>query len=173
MSHILAEQDFVVSGFTFLRGKLLLISHKKLQTLLPPGGHIELGELPDDALKREMEEETGLRHGIDYSYISPEGSMRLGHDNPEVLRGRITPQYAPWAVEQHLFDPVPGHKHLCLIYLLHAYLSAWHVNAPGDDGVESVGWYTADEIGNMGRDRIWPSVKEYSLAALEISKGYS
>ncbi len=42
-------------------GKVLLHRHRKLGTWLPPGGHIEKDELPDDAAVREVGEETGVR----------------------------------------------------------------------------------------------------------------
>ena len=42
-------------------GKILLIkSHKWRGKYVIPGGHIELGERMEDALKREIKEETGL-----------------------------------------------------------------------------------------------------------------
>lgn len=51
---------FIVSGFVFLDDKLLLIFHKKMQTWLPVGGHVEQNESFDDALLREIKEEVNL-----------------------------------------------------------------------------------------------------------------
>lgn len=49
---------------TYLLDKLsqstLLHWHKKIQTWLPPGGHIEKNENPEEAAFREIEEETGI-----------------------------------------------------------------------------------------------------------------
>lgn len=43
------------------KGELFLIkSHKWKDMFVIPGGHIELGEKMEDALKREIKEETGL-----------------------------------------------------------------------------------------------------------------
>ena len=59
------EQQFpepTVRGLTVnAAGRLLLMrSHKWRDKWVVPGGHIELGERMDDALRRELKEETGL-----------------------------------------------------------------------------------------------------------------
>ena len=48
---------FVATGYIVRDGKTLLVKHKKLHLWLPPGGHIEEGENPDAALRRELLEE--------------------------------------------------------------------------------------------------------------------
>ena len=61
----MAEQQFpepTVGALIFNpEGKLFLMrSHKWRDKYVVPGGHIELGERIEDALKREVKEETGL-----------------------------------------------------------------------------------------------------------------
>jgi len=61
----MAEQQFpepTVGALIFNpQGKLFLMrSHKWRDKYVVPGGHIELGERIEDALKREVKEETGL-----------------------------------------------------------------------------------------------------------------
>ena len=53
------DRHFTVAVFVQWEGKILLHFHRKLGMWLPPGGHIEQGELPDNAAVREVLEETG------------------------------------------------------------------------------------------------------------------
>ena len=56
---------FTATGIVFNSAKqVLMIFHKKLQVWLLPGGHIEENELPDDAVLREIYEETGVKAEI-------------------------------------------------------------------------------------------------------------
>ena len=67
-------REFTVATFVVQRGRVLLLWHPKHSMWLPPGGHIEAGELPDDAAVREVLEETGVNvqlvgeRGLDVSY---------------------------------------------------------------------------------------------------------
>ncbi len=42
-------------------GRVLLVDHRKAGLWLPPGGHVERGEEPDVTVRRELEEELGVR----------------------------------------------------------------------------------------------------------------
>ena len=49
-----AGRHFTVAVFVVWEGKVLLHRHRKLGMWLPPGGHIEKVELPDEAAVREV-----------------------------------------------------------------------------------------------------------------------
>jgi 8-oxo-dGTP pyrophosphatase MutT (NUDIX family) len=51
------SRDFTVAVFVVHAGRVLLHPHVKSGLWLPPGGHIEPNELPDEAALREVEEE--------------------------------------------------------------------------------------------------------------------
>ncbi len=55
-----ARKEFVVAAYVIKGNKVLLVHHKKLGMWLPPGGHIEQYETPEEAVVREVKEETGL-----------------------------------------------------------------------------------------------------------------
>lgn len=65
------------------KGKLVLVRHKERSTWEIPGGHIEVGETPDEAAARELVEETGavayqVRPITDYSVTRDHGQVGYG-----------------------------------------------------------------------------------------------
>ena len=57
--------DFRASGIAIHRGHVLLVRIEQYPFWFLPGGHVEIGELADAAMIREMREETGLDIKID------------------------------------------------------------------------------------------------------------
>jgi ADP-ribose pyrophosphatase YjhB (NUDIX family) len=53
--------EFIARGIIFQKGKILLCKRKDGDYYFFPGGHIEFGELAEDALKREIKEEVGAK----------------------------------------------------------------------------------------------------------------
>lgn len=52
---------FTASAVIIEEGHILLVHHRRIGAWLPPGGHIDDGELPHEAAIREVFEETGVR----------------------------------------------------------------------------------------------------------------
>ena len=57
--------DFRVSGIVVHRDHVLLVRVEQYDSWFLPGGHVEIGELADVAMIREMLEETGMSVEID------------------------------------------------------------------------------------------------------------
>ena len=59
---VLSHKHFTATAFVLHpnHDKILLHWHKKVNEWLPPGGHIENNEIPEEAVIREVYEESGL-----------------------------------------------------------------------------------------------------------------
>ncbi len=127
-------RDFTVAVFVISQGQVLLQWHRKLSRWLPPGGHIEPGELPDDAAVREVLEETGQT-------VRLIGGTGLGLS----LRGEGLPRQLTRPIGIQLEDISPGHQHIDLVYFA--------VPEPRPDTPalpERTGWYGPAEWGELG-----------------------
>jgi 8-oxo-dGTP pyrophosphatase MutT (NUDIX family) len=140
-------RHFTVAVFVVWEGKVLLHYHRKLGMWLPPGGHIERDELPDDAAVREVLEETGI--GVELA-----GERREDVSDPVQL-------HRPAGVQ--LENIAPGHQHIDLIYFAKpAGTTEIRKEFAGDE----VGWYGAADWERM---RVNAEVRgwcERALAAL-------
>lgn len=124
---IRTTRDFTVAVFVVDAGCVLLHWHRKLARWLPPGGHIEPDELPDDAAIREVEEETNQRVRL------------LGDRGPHIdAPGLPRPLVQPIGIQ--LEDISPGHQHIDLIYV--AELVTPGQGAPLPD---QAGWYGPED----------------------------
>ena len=102
---------------------ILLVDHIKAQLWLPPGGHVELNELPRNAVLREANEEFGIQASF--------------------LRGDTTPFFITVTQTVGL---TPGHTDVSLWYLLRASI---HDKLRFDRSeFTDIEWYTFDEILN-------------------------
>jgi 8-oxo-dGTP pyrophosphatase MutT (NUDIX family) len=96
-------RDFTVAVFVLHRDHVVLHRHRKLGIWLPPGGHIEPNELPDEAARREVIEETGLE-------VELVGERGIGTDYP----GEPVQLVRPEGIQLETIGP--GHEHIDLIY---------------------------------------------------------
>lgn len=124
-------RDFTVATFVVHASRVLMVRHRKLQLWLPPGGHIDQNELPDEAAIREVAEETGLTCEL-------VGEPGLAIDYPHQL---IRPEGI------QVEDISPGHQHIDLIYFARLTDSPTELPLPiTSDESESAGWYTLAEL---------------------------
>jgi len=125
-----AGRHFTVAVFVIDEDRVVLLKHPKVGLWLPPGGHIEKGELPDDAAVREVHEETGLRVAL------------VGEKGPDI---GVTPQTRPAGIQ---IEPIgPGHEHIDLIYFARPL---GHRELRSESGTSGLGWYTVDQARSAG-----------------------
>ncbi|MBA2448761.1 MAG: NUDIX domain-containing protein [Chloroflexi bacterium] len=134
-------REFTVAVFVVNRGQVLLLFHPKLGMWLPPGGHIESGELPDEAAVREVLEETGVP-------VRLVGEPPLEVEYPRQL-------VRPAGVQ--LEDIAPGHQHIDLVYFAEPLDEDCAVS---EECVrrDRAGWYSPSELEALGANeeiRAW------------------
>jgi ADP-ribose pyrophosphatase YjhB (NUDIX family) len=129
-------RHFTVAVFVVHSRQVLLHYHRKLGKWLPPGGHVEDDELPDDAAVREVLEETGIRACL-------VGERGLPIDEPRQL-------VLPAGVQ--LETIYPGHEHIDLVYFA-VPDPATPRSAEVDPRLaarDQVAWYPAADIAGLG-----------------------
>lgn len=144
------------------RNRALLLWHKRLQRWMPPGGHMDPDETPDEAALREAKEETGLDMRI------------IGEEQEDFYRntgyeGRILKK--PFAFFLERIPPCPErgepeHEHIDFIFRAHP------VDAQRDlilcaEEHDHIRWFTREEIEELDTsDEIYANVKNLLLHLL-------
>lgn len=145
-------RHFTVAVFVVSDGRVLLHHHRKLGMWLPPGGHIERDELPDDAATREVLEETGVE-------VELVGERREDVEDPVQL-------CRPAGVQ--LENISPGHQHIDLIYFARPTDST----RIGDEfSQDRVGWYGPEDWESMPLNAEVLGWCERALRDLELDPG--
>jgi 8-oxo-dGTP pyrophosphatase MutT (NUDIX family) len=103
MTESAISRDFTVAVFVMHLNHVILHPHTRLGIWLPPGGHIEPNELPDEAAIREVAEETGIA-------IELVGERGIGVDYP----GQPVQLVRPEGIQLEFIGP--DHQHIDLIY---------------------------------------------------------
>ncbi|HRA46493.1 MAG TPA: NUDIX domain-containing protein [Thermomicrobiales bacterium] len=120
------ERDWGVAVLVVRDQQILLHWHAKLHRWLPPGGHIEPNELPDEAAVREVHEETGVAIKL----VGPHPHQVMQHGQPQ-------PLIRPLGIQ--LATIRPDHQHIDLVYL-----------AEGLTAGDSRGtWFTHDDCAGL------------------------
>ena len=141
-------RDFTVAVFVVHNAHLILHIHQKLQRWLPPGGHIEPNELPDDAAIREVFEETGI--AIDL--VGPRAPLA---DYPGQPRQLVRPE----GIQLETIGP--GHEHIDLVYFARPRELA--PDAPLPALVAGVRWVSASELSSLD---LTDEIRDWSALAL-------
>lgn len=141
-------RDFTVAVFVVHNRHVLLHPHAKIGIWLPPGGHIDAPELPDEAAVREVMEEAGIE-------IELLGERGLGIESPTLPRQLVRPE----GIQLETISP--NHEHIDLIYF------AKVKNPPAQgmpDVMEPMRWIAADQFATTGLN---DEVTSWALRALE------
>lgn len=147
MPHIFYALDFTVSVFVVHGLTVLLCWHRALDKWLPVGGHIELGENPEEAVRREVREETGL------------SAIEFLGDRPNLQVEGTDFLYCPAYLDVHSIRG--DHRHVGMIYFVRSASSEVTVSRREHHALR---WWPAAELRREAG--LAESIRFYALEAL-------
>jgi ADP-ribose pyrophosphatase YjhB (NUDIX family) len=147
VGHIHELFDFTVGCFIVFDNKVLLVNHPRYDMWLPPGGHIELNEDPEEALFREIKEETGL-------------DVEIIATKPDLNFPGTKYIYMPAYISVH--EANPPHKHIGMTYFAKAK-NADHLKS--DEHTEAK-WFTEAEL-DSPHFYMPPEIKHFGQEAIK------
>ena len=151
------QPHFTATAFVIdSKKRTLLLWHERMQRWMPPGGHIDEGELPEETARRECKEETGLDVEI-LGDIQPD----LFADHPH--EGRMLKR--PFAM---LFENIPAskarnepaHQHMDFLFLARPLDETQPLLLARDEAKE-LRWFTRDDIAKLPENQIFGNVRAY------------
>ena len=128
------QRQFTATSYIVDEDKVLLIFHRKLQKWLPPGGHIDPGETPPEAARREAFEESGLEVEL------------IRQENIWINQPNAQSFERPFLC---LLEEIPAHKdqaahqHMDMIYVARPIGGSLTQNDRETNGIR---WFTLAEI---------------------------
>ena len=150
MPHINELYDYTITAFIVNGSKqVLLVNHPRYKKWIPVGGHIELDEDPEQALFREVKEETGL----DIEVLSNRPQIT----SPET-KFLITPNY----VDVH--EANPPHKHISFTYFVKTKRDDFVLSDEHDD----MRWFTLEELKDE-KYALTSAVQFYASEAIKLA----
>jgi 8-oxo-dGTP pyrophosphatase MutT (NUDIX family) len=149
MAHIHEQYDFTIAAVIVHDNKVLLVKHPRYGKWLVPGGHVELSEDPEEALYREVEEETGL-----------EATLLVPKPDIETAGAKVLP--LPNYMDVH--EANAPHKHISMVY----YMTSESNEAKLSDEHEEIRWVSREELDDPELN-LQPEIKRNITEALDLA----
>ncbi len=129
--------------------KVLLTFNKNLSTWIPVGGHIEIGETPEEAILREVLEETGF----DFDFLN----------EPEQFDENRVKIIKPHRIQ---IEKVPHHNHH-MNFVFIGKCKKWHEREENDEN-EKLRWFSEQELLEE-KNQFLESVLDLALKAIKLN----
>lgn len=154
MPHINKEIDYTVSAYLIHNDSVLLIHHKALQLWLPLGGHIEPTEDPEEALFREIEEESGIK----------KEELEVLSDKPNLTSPGTKFLFTPNRMDIHQISET--HRHVGMVYYLRSSTDNLRLAEVEHNQIR---WFSREDLLGKKYD-LTNAVRFYAKEALTLAK---
>lgn len=151
------KREFTATVYVIHQQKVLLHPHKKLGKFLPPGGHLEENETPEEAAKREVWEETGLQ----ICFFKQEN---LWLQEPQ-CKSLIRP-YLCLLEDIPVVENIPSHQHIDFIYVA-------TLEDPRKKPFFPFRWLSWEEVLRLPSTKIFPDTKKTIQQLFELFPDFS
>ncbi|HEY9679499.1 MAG TPA: NUDIX domain-containing protein [Drouetiella sp.] len=128
-------RHFTASAVIIAQNHILLVHHRRIGAWLPPGGHIEDGEMPHECAIRETMEETG----VEIEVISP--TMPVTNDPDAFILPSPLCVHAVKATEKGV-----DYYHIDMVFLGRAKQSTDLPLINHTDDVYAAKWFALDKL---------------------------
>ena len=160
------HRHFTATAFVIdSHNRTLLLWHKRLSRWMPPGGHIDENETPEETAKRECKEETGL----DVEIV---GDLQEDIFQSHTKEGCLLKKPFTFLLENIPPCPERGelfHQHMDFVYLARPINEQQILTLAHDEGTE-LRWFTMEEVEELDeKTDIFANVKRYTLSILHTS----
>ena len=163
-SFLILKRQFTATAFVVdSQKRVLLLWHKRLQRWMPPGGHIDPDETPEECARRECKEETGLDVEI------------IGMEQPDLFEGAKHEGYMlkkPFAM---LLENIPAseergepaHEHMDFLFLARP-LDESQALVIAEREADHLRWFTKEEVGKLPQEEVFENVRRIISSLSEM-----
>lgn len=156
------DRHFTATAFIVdSRGRTLLLWHKRLKRWMPPGGHVDPQETPEETAARECKEETNL----DVEIV---GESQEDVFSDDVSEGRMLKKPIALLLEKIPACPErhePEHEHMDFLFLARPVDEGQVVTLQESESA-AMQWFSRQEVAALSGDQIFANVRAYILRIL-------
>ena len=151
------HRHFTATAFVVdTQKRVLLMWHKRLQRWMPPGGHIDENETPEETARRECLEETGLEVEI-IGDMQPDLFEDAAHEGRMLKRPfAMLLENIPASEERG----EPAHEHMDFLFLAKPLNEAQALQM-AEAEADHLKWFTLQEIDALLDGEIFKNVRAY------------
>lgn len=157
------QRHFTATAFVIdSQKRVLLLWHKRLGRWMPPGGHVDENETPEETAKRECKEETGL----DVEITGDDQSDLFERNSAEgqMLKKPIALLLENIPASKERGEP--AHQHMDFLYVARPLDESQELTLTEEEAGE-LRWFTKAEVEKLDEaTEIFANVKDYIVRIL-------